>query len=440
MKKHLLFGIALLTLDGASAAPGPGGNDPRDSIRLLNPPAADPLPEEINPFVGTQFITLTVPNRATVYYDIDNPEAFDPAGKEAHEYIPGKPIEITRTATLRAASVSQFGPLVGQSEVMIWHYNLDVKPSLTVLNPTNGQVFHPGETVTIASNVNDPDGPEPITVTYYRAVSGGGWTALPAPGNGADHKLDVFIPEATPPATHIFRAIATDGRSLADTVDVAVTIALATVAPVITNASATGSGTVGVNATLYTVTATGNPRPTFDASGLPPGLAINANTGAISGTPTTAGPFTTTVTASNGVNPAASKVLTLTISAAPMAPTITNTLVTASGTVGVNATLYTVTATGNPTPTFRATGLPPGLTINAGTGAISGAPTVADTYNATVTAFNGVSPEASKVVTFTISAAPAAPVITNASATGSGTVGVNATLYTVTATGNPRPT
>ena len=75
--------------------------------------------------------------------------------------------------------------------------------------------------------------------------------------------------------------------------------------------------------------------------------------------------------------------LTLTITAAP--PVITS-ATTASGTVG-SAFSYQITATNTPT-SYGATGLPAGLSVNTGTGLISGTPTAAATSTVTLSATN----------------------------------------------------
>jgi Na+/H+ antiporter NhaA len=52
---------------------------------------------------------------------------------------------------------------------------------------------------------------------------------------------------------------------------------------------------------------------------LPTGLTLNATTGAITGTPTTPGSYTFTVTAANGTAPDVSAVYSITVSAPPAA-------------------------------------------------------------------------------------------------------------------------
>jgi hypothetical protein len=83
------------------------------------------------------------------------------------------------------------------------------------------------------------------------------------------------------------------------------------------------AGTVGTPYS-FTLTASGTPSPTFavTAGTLPAGLALNATTGVISGTPTTAGSSTATITASNGIAPDDSTVITIDIAAAAVVPPI----------------------------------------------------------------------------------------------------------------------
>ncbi|TNM37733.1 calcium-binding protein [Nocardioides albidus] len=82
-----------------------------------------------------------------------------------------------------------------------------------------------------------------------------------------------------------------------------ITVSDAAAAPVFTASTPPTTATVGTPYS-YTFTATGNPDPTFTVAtgSLPDGLTLTS-TGLLSGTPTTAGAFTFTVRAANGVLP-----------------------------------------------------------------------------------------------------------------------------------------
>src|SRR5207248_4378318 len=173
--------------------------------------------------------------------------------------------------------------------------------------------------------------------------------------------------------------------------------------PVITS-SLTATGQVAV-AFSYTITATNSPT-SYNAAGLPTGLSVNTSTGLISGTPTAAGTYSVTISATNagGMGTA-----TLTITINPAPPVITSSL-TATGQVGV-AFSYTISASNSPT-SYNAAGLPTGLSVNTSTGVISGIPAIGtdagSPYSVTISATNAGG-TGSATLTLTIN--PRAPVI-----------------------------
>ena len=207
-------------------------------------------------------------------------------------------------------------------------------------------------------------------------------------------------------------------------------------APAFTSANST-TFTVG-SAGSFQATATGFPTPTFSEAGaLPSGVTLNS-TGLLSGTPAagTARTYTLTITATNGVSPDATQNFTLTVvNQANQAPAITSGAST-TFTVG-SAGSFQATATGSPAPTFTEVGaLPSGVTLST-SGLLSGTPAAATggTYPFTITAANGVSPNATQSFTLTIHQAPAVTSANSATFT-VGTPG----SFQMTATGFPAST
>jgi hypothetical protein len=141
---------------------------------------------------------------------------------------------------------------------------------------------------------------------------------------------------------------------------------------------------------------------TWAAAGLPGGMTINPNTGVISGTPGTSGTFAVVVTLTDAAGATAPGNFSLVISKLPS-------ITTTSLPNGEQGLVYsaTVSATNGTTPyAWAASGMPAGLTINAGTGVISGTPTATGTFSVTVTVTDSAGASATSILTLTISTGP----------------------------------
>ena len=148
---------------------------------------------------------------------------------------------------------------------------------------------------------------------------------------------------------------------------------------------------------------------TIIAGALPPGLGLNATTGAISGTPTTAGTFNFVAQVTDKIKNTGFAAFTITVTAAggttPTVLAVSCSTVPATGTVG---TVYNglLTASGGATPyTFKilAGSLPPGLKL-ATTGEITGTPTTAGNYPFSVQATDSQSATGTTTCTIVIGA------------------------------------
>ena len=124
----------------------------------------------------------------------------------------------------------------------------------------------------------------------------------------------------------------------------------------------------------------------YSASGLPGGLSMNSLTGTITGTPTNAGVFNVTITASNFTGALTNSLAIIIYNGVAPVPAITSPLA-ATGTVASSFS-YLITANNNPTG-FFVIGLPLGLSFDAASGRMFGTPVVAGTFTVTLRAING---------------------------------------------------
>ncbi|HKN71090.1 MAG TPA: putative Ig domain-containing protein, partial [Terriglobales bacterium] len=267
-------------------------------------------------------------------------------------------------------------------------------------------------------------------------------SSLPAGLNLSGTGMITGTPSGNVVGPTSFTVVVTDSETpTAQTASATLSIAI-TVAPL--SVTTSGSLPTGVANSVYpgvTLLATGGIQPYINWSvvggntNLPPGLTLNAATGAISGTPTTAGTTTFTVTVTDSeATPKTATSATLTITVNPAVSVTTNSLP-----AGVVGTVYpagtTLQAAGGVSPyTWAVTtgSLPAGLTLNASTGAITGKPTgpAVGTISFTVTVTDSESP--TKTATQSLSIVITAPQLTVTTTTASLPTGVLGNTYSTT--------
>jgi hypothetical protein len=176
------------------------------------------------------------------------------------------------------------------------------------------------------------------------------------------------------------------------------------------------NGTVGV-AYSQTITGSGGTAPysfAVTAGALPAGLTLTT-AGLLAGTPTTAGPATFTIRATDANGCFAELSYTITIAAAPVPPPVCPAITISpatlpGGTVGVPYTQTITGSGGTPPYTFGVTAgtLPPGLTLTAA-GVLAGTPTTAGSSTFTIRGTDAVGCFAER--SYTIAIATAVPTL-----------------------------
>ncbi|MCS5719732.1 putative Ig domain-containing protein [Herbiconiux sp. CPCC 205763] len=289
----------------------------------------------------------------------------------------------------------------------------NVSPTLTFPAPPSGQVGVPYSRQLTVTNGTSP---------FTWSVTAG---SLP-PGItlGASTGLLSGTPTTAGTSTFTVQIVDASGQ----TASKAVTLVIAAT-PILSFTPAPGEVSVAFAQQPTVSGGTGPFAWAISAGGLPPGVGIDAATGAITGTPTAAGNFAVTVAATDAFGQVASTTVTIIIVALP-----TFTFATPPpAQVGVAYSISLDVAGGTLPLTWSTTAgaLPPGLSLGASTGMLTGTPTTTGTSAFRVTVVDANGKSTSRSVSLVTSVGP---IVIVKSADVSSVAAGGVVTYTITAT------
>jgi hypothetical protein len=266
--------------------------------------------------------------------------------------------------------------------------------------------------------------PDPPTAVSATSGQGQATVSFAAPANDGGASIDTYLITVSPGGATVSCAASpctvtgltggdsyTFGVQAHNTYGYSTTASSSAITIGLGPASPTGMTTTAVVGQAYadSVSAAGFPAPTYSVTGgaLPGGLSLDGTSGAITGTPTTAGAWSVTITATNTYG-AAATTFTGTTGEAPAITTTTLGTLTWGTPVD-----FTLSIDGTPAPavTVASGDLPSGLVLDAD-GRVHGTPDAVGAYALSVDATNTYGTDAQSYSGTVTMAPPSAPTIT----------------------------